>query len=515
MIVPASDEVELNDVSRALVEAFFAQGFKALHFQPIVQKIDKYHHVDIRYAEHLLSHGWINELLEEIVSVHEKFAQQADIVIVEGLSYQAKYPYIHKLNVEIADALSAQIIILGNLGEKKHDVLEDEILIIAHDYPTKNFLGCIVDEIGCISKFSTHGLKCIAYFGNNNQLKFISNWIKKFVSTEYTPIISPPLFRHRLVQGARVANKKIILPEGSEIRIIKAANICARRKIARCVLMGVAKEIHNIAKTNSLMLSKEVEIIEPTGEFRERYVQPMAELRKSKGLTIKKARDELHDNVVLAMMMLKQDEVDGIVAGATHTTADTMRPALQLIKTFPETELVSSVFFMCLPEQILVFGDCAVNINPSAEELAVIAIESAGSAMSFGIEPRVAMISYSTGSSGHGADVDKVSKATEIVKQKRPDLIIDGPLQYDAAIVPEVAKIKAPNSPVAGRASVCIFPDLDAGNTVYKAVQRTGNIISIGPMMQGLRKPVNDLSRGCLVEDVVFTIAITAVQAAG
>ena len=206
-------------------------------------------------------------------------------------------------------------------------------------------------------------------------------------------------------------------------------------------------------------------------------------------------------------------EADGLVSGAVHTTAHTIRPALQIIKTAPGAALVSSIFFMCLPDQVLVFGDCAVNPDPTAEQLADIAIQSADSAIAFGIEPRVAMLSYSTGGSGAGADVEKVIKATALAKQLRPDLLIDGPLQYDAAIMPEVARQKAPKSPVAGRATVFIFPDLNTGNVTYKAVQRAANVVSMGPMLQGLAKPVNDLSRGCLVEDIVFTIALTAIQA--
>ena len=212
-------------------------------------------------------------------------------------------------------------------------------------------------------------------------------------------------------------------------------------------------------------------------------------------------------------MMLAQNDVDGLVSGAVNTTANTIRPALQLIKTKATSSIVSSVFFMLLPDQVLVYGDCAINPEPNAEQLADIAIQSADSAKAFDIEPRVAMISYSTGSSGHGADVEKVAKATEIAKTKRPDLIIDGPLQYDAAIMENVAKKKAPNSPVAGKATVFIFPDLNTGNTTYKAVQRSADLVSIGPMLQGMNKPVNDLSRGALVDDIVYTIALTAIQA--
>jgi phosphate acetyltransferase len=253
-------------------------------------------------------------------------------------------------------------------------------------------------------------------------------------------------------------------------------------------------------------------MIDPTSVV-ERYVEPYVELRKHKGATADIAREQLSDTVVLGTMMLALDEVDGLVAGAVHTTAHTLRPALQLIKTAPGAALVSSVFFMCLPDEVIVYGDCAVNPNPTAEQLADIALQSAASATAFGIEPRVAMLSYSTGGSGSGSDVDRVAEATRIARERAPGLAIDGPLQYDAAAIASVAASKRPDSPVAGRATVFVFPDLNTGNTTYKAVQRGADVISIGPMLQGLAKPVNDLSRGALVEDIVYTIAVTAIQA--
>jgi len=255
-----------------------------------------------------------------------------------------------------------------------------------------------------------------------------------------------------------------------------------------------------------------IEIIDPT-QVDPRYIDAMVKLRQDKELSPGLAEEQLHDPVVLGTMMLQLGEVDGLVSGAVHTTANTIRPALQLIKTAPGVKLVSSIFFMCLPEQVLVYGDCAINIDPNADELADIAIQSAESAQAFGITPRVAMLSYSTGTSGTGSNVEKVKEATRIARERRPDLLIDGPLQYDAAAIKAVAQSKAPDSQVAGRATVFIFPDLNAGNTTYKAVQRSADVISIGPMLQGLGKPVNDLSRGALVEDIVFTIALTAIQA--
>ncbi|MDR2450612.1 MAG: phosphate acetyltransferase [Candidatus Accumulibacter sp.] len=326
--------------------------------------------------------------------------------------------------------------------------------------------------------------------------------------------LSPPAFRYQLIQKARAAGKRIVLPEGDEPRTVRAAAICAEKGIARCVLLGKREAIEAVAAAQGVTLpAKNLEIVDPDG-VREKYVAPMVELRKSKGLTPDMAAAQLEDTVVIGTMMLATGDVDGLVSGAVHTTANTVRPALQLIKTAPGSSIVSSVFFMLMPDQVLCYADCAINPNPTAEELAQIAKQTADSVAAFGIAPKVAMISYSTGSSGSGEDVEKVREATEIARKQFPELVLDGPMQYDAASVFEVGRQKAPDSPVAGQATVFVFPDLNTGNTTYKAVQRSAKVLSVGPMLQGLRKPVNDLSRGALVDDIVFTIALTAIQAA-
>ncbi|CCQ12150.1 Phosphate acetyltransferase [Pseudoalteromonas luteoviolacea B = ATCC 29581] len=348
---------------------------------------------------------------------------------------------------------------------------------------------------------------------SHNAVNIDADWLDELAKgVARTRKLSPPAFRYLLTDLARHAKKTIVLPEGNEPRTIKAAAICGERGIAKTILLGDAEEIQRIAQQQGVTLNENVTITNPNEVIHD-YVAPMVELRKSKGLTDVVALEQLQDSVVLGTMMLAQNNVDGLVSGAVNTTANTIRPALQLIKTAPNSQLVSSIFFMLLPDQVLVYGDCAINPDPTAEQLADIAIQSADSANAFGIEPRVAMISYSTGTSGHGADVEKVRAATKLAKEKRPDLIIDGPLQYDAAIMENVARKKAPDSPVAGQATVFIFPDLNTGNTTYKAVQRSADLVSIGPMLQGLRKPVNDLSRGALVDDIVYTIALTAIQA--
>ena len=336
-------------------------------------------------------------------------------------------------------------------------------------------------------------------------------WLTQFIKDNNQPRLSPSAFRYELVQKSIQAKKRIVLPEGDEPRTVEAAAICQKRGIAHCILLAKPEAVFDVAKARGIELPESLEIIDPDS-IRENYVAKMVELRKGK-LNELQANEQLEDTVVLGTMMLALNEVDGLVSGAVHTTANTVRPAFQLIKTAPEYSLVSSVFFMLLPDEVYVYGDCAINPNPDAAQLAEIAIQSADSAKAFGINPRIAMISYSTGTSGAGSDVEKVAEATRIAQERRPDLLIDGPLQYDAASVESVGRSKAPNSKVAGQANVFIFPDLNTGNTTYKAVQRSANVVSVGPMLQGLNKPVNDLSRGALVDDIVFTIALTAIQA--
>ncbi|MBV4357406.1 phosphate acetyltransferase [Pinibacter aurantiacus] len=371
---------------------------------------------------------------------------------------------------------------------------------------TVNILGKLdthipIDDIERITKLVDH----VAEYLNIDSLK-------EKVGELTEKRMPPAAFRYQLIQAARKAGKKIVLPEGEEPRTIQAAVICHEKSIAKCVLLGKRENVLEIANAQGVQLPADLEIIDPD-IVRAKYINGYAELRKEKGVTPQQAEDQLGDNVVLGTMMVVMNEVDGLVSGAIHTTANTIRPALQLIKTAPGTKLVSSIFFMLMPDQVYVYGDCAVNPDPSADELADIAIQSADSAKAFGLDPKVAMISYSTGTSGTGADVEKVKTATLIAQEKRPDILIDGPLQYDAATVESVGKQKSPDSLVAGQANVFVFPDLNTGNTTYKAVQRSANVVSVGPMLQGLKKPVNDLSRGALVDDIVYTIALTAIQA--
>jgi phosphate acetyltransferase len=338
-----------------------------------------------------------------------------------------------------------------------------------------------------------------------------ASWLEALPSPSRARRLSPAAFRYQLVELACTADACVVLPEGTEPRIVQAAVVCAERGIARSVLLGPPDEVTGKARSLGLRLPDGVTVVDPQA-VAERYVAPLIELRRHRGWSEQIARDHLADPIMVGTMMLQQGEVDGLVAGAFHTTAATVRPALQLLGTKPGSRLVSSVFFMCLPDEVVVYGDCAINPRPTSEDLADIAIQSAASARAFGIEPRVAMISFSTGTSGIGSDVDRVAAATRIVREREPELAVDGPLQYDAAAIASVGRSKRPGSPVAGRANVFIFPDLDTGNTTYKAVQRSAHVVSVGPMLQGLAKPVNDLSRGALVDDIVYTLALTAIQ---
>jgi phosphate acetyltransferase len=338
------------------------------------------------------------------------------------------------------------------------------------------------------------------------------DWLAALPAPGQRRRLTPAAFRHRVVELARAADATIVLPEGAEPRTVRAAAICAERGIARCLLLAPPEDVARTARELGVTLPDGIEVRDPA-DLAERFVDRLVELRGHKGVTVDIAHERLGDPITVGTMLLEAGEVDGLVAGAVHTTAATVRPALELVRVAPDARLVSSIFFMCLPDEVVVYGDCAINPDPRAEELADIAIQSADNAAAFGIEPRVAMISFSTGSSGTGSDVEKVAAATELVRERRPDLAIDGPLQYDAAAVASVAQDKRPGSAVAGRATVFVFPDLNTGNTTYKAVQRNADVVSIGPMLQGLAKPVNDLSRGALVEDIVFTIALTAIQA--
>ncbi|MCW2874928.1 phosphate acetyltransferase [Actinacidiphila oryziradicis] len=331
--------------------------------------------------------------------------------------------------------------------------------------------------------------------------------------------VTPMMFEHTLIERARSGRRRVVLPEGTEERILHAAEVLLRRNVCDLILLGDEDVIRR--RAGELGISLDVPactITDPqTSPLRERFAKIYAKLRAHRGVSYELAYDVVADVSYFGTLMVQEGLADGMVSGAVHSTAATIRPAFEIIKTDKQSgaTIVSSVFFMCLADKVLVYGDCAINPDPDAEQLADIAIQSAATAARFGVEPRVAMLSYSTGTSGSGVDVDKVRKATELVRERRPDLLVEGPIQYDAAVDADVAATKLPGSEVAGKATVLIFPDLNTGNNTYKAVQRSANAVAVGPVLQGLRKPVNDLSRGALVSDIVNTVAITAIQAQG
>ncbi|MGW1160589.1 phosphate acetyltransferase [Streptomyces sp. NPDC002519] len=335
----------------------------------------------------------------------------------------------------------------------------------------------------------------------------------KRVSAPSSDRVTPMMFEHKLLEQARADKRRVVLPEGTEERVLHAAEVLLRRGVCDLTLLGPVDLIRKKAADLGIDLG-DSQLIDPAvSELRDTFAEKYARLRAHKGITMELAYDVVADVNYFGTLMVQEGLADGMVSGSVHSTAATIRPAFEIIKTKPDAKIVSSVFFMCLADKVLVYGDCAVNPDPDTEQLADIAIQSAATAEQFGVEPRIAMLSYSTGTSGSGVDVDKVREATELVRLRRGDLPVEGPIQYDAAVEPTVAATKLPDSEVAGQASVLIFPDLNTGNNTYKAVQRSAGAIAVGPVLQGLRKPVNDLSRGALVQDIVNTVAITAIQA--
>jgi phosphate acetyltransferase len=411
------------------------------------------------------------------------------------------------------------IILTGNIVPEESilkliEGLSPIVPIIAVDggtYHITNKIGSIKSEI---------------YANNTHKIETSINTFEKYVQIEalsqrvitFQPEgMTPKMFQYNMVKRAKQHRKHIVLPEGNDDRIIAAASRLLDMDVVDISIIGDKKQIESkVAELGLTFDFSKVNIINPIeSEMYEDYANTYYELRKAKNVSITMARDLMEDVSYFGTMMVYKGHADGMVSGAAHTTQHTILPALQFIKTKPNSSVVSSVFFMCLEDRVSVFGDCAINPNPTAEQLAEIAISSAESSLAFGIEPKIAMLSYSSGSSGKGDEVDKVRAATTIVKEKRPDLKIEGPIQYDAAVDLTVGKSKMPDSEVAGQASVLIFPDLNTGNNTYKAVQRETGALAIGPMLQGLNKPVNDLSRGCTVDDIINTVVITAIQAQG
>ncbi len=487
-------------------------------------------------ARKLINQGSRSLLLENILQKFKAIQKKYSFVLCIGTDFSGGDPVPEaRLNIDIAANLGCPVMLLANGENRDADAIIESVraaldglapysvavtAVVINKAKTSDGLKfgngtlpvyALPDAPDILKPNDTSGIDAaLALYERHINSKEIIERLRGSSRNRTTPM----LFESDLIERAKSRKMRIVLAEGEEERILKATDMLLRREVADIILLGNVDTIRKKAKGLNLDIAGAT-LIEPVkSENFEKYKEAYCEFRKSKGMTMERANDIMADATYFATMMVKLDHADGMVSGAVNTTANTIRPAFEFIKTKPGFSVVSSVFLMCLKDRVLCFGDCAVNPNPTAPQLAEIALASADTAVVFGIEPRVAMLSYSTGSSGKGADVDTVTEATKIAREKAPDLALEGPLQYDAAIDPSVAKTKLPDSRVAGRATVFIFPDLNTGNNTYKAVQRAADALAIGPVLQGLNKPVNDLSRGCTVADIVNTVAITAVQAA-
>ncbi len=463
----------------------------------VFKPLGKHHNAVISYkeAKKLLVDGEDFKLYKNIIKRFKELQNSNDLVICLGIDK-------NKLGLDIDMELSK------NLGTIYSNVLEDnDDVIDTVKLELKN-----IKKSGC-----TH---FVTFVPDSNKdfstlkHKVLSSFyaIGEHLEDNYKLPITPCMFEYELFKKAKEKQKHIVLPESEDDRILKASSELLEEDIAKITLLGNKEKIKQKSKDLGLNLSK-VNIIDPqNSKLSAEFTKEFFKLRESKGISLEEAQETMKDKNYFATMMVHLDYADGMVSGAIGTTADTIRPALQIIKTKPNISIVSSIFLMCLDTEVFAFGDCAVNPEPNSEHLAQIALTSAQTASLFGLNPKVAMLSYSTGSSGKGQSVEKVKQSLDIIKKENNSLRVDGPLQFDAAIDKTVANKKMPNSEVAGEANIFIFPDLNSGNIGYKAVQRTANAVAIGPILQGLKKPINDLSRGCLVKDIVNTIAITAIQ---
>ncbi|WBX74114.1 phosphate acetyltransferase [Tenacibaculum pacificus] len=459
---------------------------------------------DIKVGAMQLSH-FLHHLTEESVVVTP--ADRSDILLgTLQANISTNYPAISGIVLTGGIALNSSIIKLIEGLEKIVPILSVKEGTFAVTTKLGNVRSHIyadnVDKIKMsINIFETH--------------VDVAALNEKLTTYKGTDILTPRMFQYNLLKRAKEVKKHIVLPEGNDDRILIAASQLQKTNVVKLTILGKRVNIETSIKRLNISFDFDAtEIINPIeSDYFSDFSNTLYELRKHKGLSPAMAEDLMADVSYFGTMMVYKGLADGMVSGAAHTTQHTIKPALQFIKTKPGSSVVSSIFFMCLEDRVSIFGDCAINPNPTAEELAEIAISSADSSIAFGINPKIAMLSYSSGASGKGEDVDTVRKATEIIKQKRPDLKVEGPIQYDAAVDASIGKKKMPNSKVAGQANVLIFPDLNTGNNTYKAVQRETGALAIGPMLQGLNKPVNDLSRGCTVDDIFNTIILTAIQA--
>lgn len=517
-----------SSVSLAILEAMKKESLKVGYFKPIVSSRNEENPVllnsslgistqessvyELDEVIALERQGKTDEIFDTIIRRYKDIEQRFDFVLVEASDMsEATYRFELEWNTAIAKSLNIPIgwvtrstsedlvaLELGRLHSEKIPVRQ--VFLTSSEMKEVSNLSALYPSVD---------------FYNLEEIRHNGVSLKNKIFAFQPKGMTPRIFQYEMVEKAKKAQKHIVLPEGSDDRILKAASQLASDALVYLTVLGEEKKISERIKELGLEWdTQRIRVTDPATDSRfDSYAEKLYELRKSKGLELSQAQDLMRDASYFGTMMVYMGDADGMVSGAVNTTAHTIRPSLQFVKTKAGVNTVSSVFFMLLPDRALVYGDCAIVPNPTAEQLAEIAITSAESAKAFGIAPKVALLSYSSGNSGSGPDVDKVRTATEIVKTQRPDLLVEGPIQYDAAVDPRVGRSKMPNSPVAGQANVLIFPDLNAGNNAYKAVQRETGALAIGPVLQGLRKPVNDLSRGATIPDIYNTVLITAIQA--
>ncbi|MDR0620578.1 MAG: phosphate acetyltransferase [Deltaproteobacteria bacterium] len=476
----------------------------------------KIYGVSLQEAVTYLNSGREASLIEEVLARYNNLAVGHDCVVVEGADLVDVVAYVLQgTDAKLAANLASPVVLLSSAGAC--------LAASGVRYFRSNFAEVIsvvlAGETSVTEAMEIDILKDLHLVVCKPELySHLSEHISEKLSAFKPTVVTPKRFEYDLIERARSPKQRIVLPEGDDDRILQAADDILRRGFADITILGQIPAIQAKAKDLGLAHLDKAELIDlKTAPFRQELIDQFFELRKAKGITPEQADKQLNDRNWFATMMVKSGKADGMVSGAAGTTADTIRPALSIIKTKPGCSIASSIFIMCMQDRVLVFGDCAINTNPTPQQLAEIAIISAQTAKAFGVQPRVAMLSYSTGTSGTGPDVDAIHEATKIALESAqklyPDLKLDGPMQFDAALDPRTAKSKMPNSQVAGQATVLIFPSLNAGNIGYKAVQRTSGAVAVGPIIQGLNSPVNDLSRGCTVPDIINTVAITANQA--
>lgn len=484
--IAGEKETAKSEIVEKAVELLKAQGKNVVVFKPVGDEDGALFSVST--AKHMIVEGQKDSFIEQVIGAYKALEKTADFVLVEGTNLTTRDTVIEfRLNAIMASNLCLPAVLVMKEGD---DTLE------ASDFTTRILKQQYIDVLGMLT--------------SEKDLDYVLNEAACFESNK----VLPKMFEYMLVEKAKSDKQRIVLPEGESERVLKAAAVLNAREIADIILLGNPEEVNARAKEYGISLEG-VTVINPlTSPNFTDYANTFYELRKAKGVTLDEAVETMKDSAYFGTMMVYKGDADGMVSGAEHTTAHTIRPALQFIKTKPTASMVSGAFLMCFNGKLYVFADCAVTPNPTPEQLSEIAISTAETATIFGLDPKVAFLSYGSGNSGKGPSVDAVKEAVRLTKEKAPDLVVDGPIQFDAAIDAGVAKTKMPDSPVAGQANVFIFPDLNTGNCCYKAVQRaSSDCLAAGPILQGLKKPVNDLSRGCTVPDIINTVAFTALFA--